>query len=332
MTIEYPDYYETFRCIGGACPDTCCAGWEVDIDDETADYYLQAGGPFGERLRRHMKQEDGWYFPLTKEKRCPFLNCGNLCDIYTELGEESLCRVCTEYPRYFAGAGDYRQVDMSLSCMELGRIFFTTPGRIHYYLLENDDGGEDISREDRERLEEIIGLRCDWISLLQEEEAPLRKKLGRIFREVGIPLQGGTDEELLRVMASQEVLDHRWEETLESIREHLPLLQAWLPGEDGDGGPGQERDGLRKRYERWFTRLAVYFLFRYAIDAFADGGMEPELLLLSRSLRMIHLMCADRARRQGGRFTTEDMIDIAHIYSRQTEHSLENVEIVKQLR
>ena len=51
MTIEYPDYYEKFRCIGGACPDTCCAGWEVDIDEETAEYYLQQEGEFGERLR-----------------------------------------------------------------------------------------------------------------------------------------------------------------------------------------------------------------------------------------------------------------------------------------
>ena len=46
---------------------------------------------------------------------------------------------------------------------------------------------------------------------------------------------------------------------------------------------------------------------------------------------MIHLMCAARAVRQQGTFTMEDMIDIAHIYSRQTEHSLENVELVKNL-
>ena len=82
--------------------------------------------------------------------------------------------------------------------------------------------------------------------------------------------------------------------------------------------------------ERWFTRLAVYFLFRYAIDAFADGGMKPEILLLRRSLRMIRLMCAARALRQRT-FSLDDMIDIAHIYSRQTEHSLENVKLVKSV-
>ena len=104
----------------------------------------------------------------------------------------------------------------------------------------------------------------------------------------------------------------------------LEKLEEWRP--ERDLPEEQAAD-----YERYFTKLAVYFLFRYAIDAYADGGMLPELVMLRRSLRMIHLMCAARAVRQQGTFTMEDMIDIAHIYSRQTEHSLENVELVKNL-
>ena len=40
MIIEYPDYYEKFKCVGGDCKDTCCAGWEIDIDEETFYYYM----------------------------------------------------------------------------------------------------------------------------------------------------------------------------------------------------------------------------------------------------------------------------------------------------
>ena len=29
MEYVYPDYYRQFTCIGGECPDTCCAGWEI---------------------------------------------------------------------------------------------------------------------------------------------------------------------------------------------------------------------------------------------------------------------------------------------------------------
>ena len=35
MIVRYPDYYEKFACIAGACEDTCCAGWEIDLDEET---------------------------------------------------------------------------------------------------------------------------------------------------------------------------------------------------------------------------------------------------------------------------------------------------------
>ena len=30
------DIYRDFECIAGACPNTCCAGWRIDIDAETS--------------------------------------------------------------------------------------------------------------------------------------------------------------------------------------------------------------------------------------------------------------------------------------------------------
>ena len=34
-----PDYYNKFTCIADKCPDNCCRGWEIDIDEDTLDYY-----------------------------------------------------------------------------------------------------------------------------------------------------------------------------------------------------------------------------------------------------------------------------------------------------
>lgn len=39
MTYDYPSYYGDFHCIGGSCKDSCCIGWEVDIDEDTYEYY-----------------------------------------------------------------------------------------------------------------------------------------------------------------------------------------------------------------------------------------------------------------------------------------------------
>lgn len=55
MVLVYPSYYDDFRCIADRCEDTCCAGWEIDIDDETYDKYLSVGGDFGARLIESIK-------------------------------------------------------------------------------------------------------------------------------------------------------------------------------------------------------------------------------------------------------------------------------------
>ena len=31
MQYIIPHYYKKFACIGGDCPDTCCAGWQIMI-------------------------------------------------------------------------------------------------------------------------------------------------------------------------------------------------------------------------------------------------------------------------------------------------------------
>ena len=35
MQYTFPNYYKEFSCIAGACPDTCCAGWQIVIDEKT---------------------------------------------------------------------------------------------------------------------------------------------------------------------------------------------------------------------------------------------------------------------------------------------------------
>ena len=48
MLYTIPDYYHEFSCIAGACPDTCCAGWQIVIDSASMnlDYEHEVQGPF----------------------------------------------------------------------------------------------------------------------------------------------------------------------------------------------------------------------------------------------------------------------------------------------
>ena len=90
-----PDFYGRFRCKAGACQHTCCRGWDIDIDDVTADYYQQLEGPLGEAIRQHIAEgPDGWHFCLTAEGNCPFLRPDGLCQLIRQAGDDILCDIC----------------------------------------------------------------------------------------------------------------------------------------------------------------------------------------------------------------------------------------------
>ena len=326
MIFEYPDLVRSFTCIADRCPDTCCRGWEVDIDSETEQYYRSVPGPLGERLWHALSvsEEDGsTYFPLTEERACPFLSKTGLCDIITELGEAAISRVCTEYPRYFVQIGGYEQMDMSLSCMEYGRIFFAS-GPMHLIRTEREVAGDDMDEKDAEYLRSILQFRNEAVSVMQDGDGTWRERLAAVGQALtGRKTQGWLpelteDAELLRRVRSLELLDDRWN----GIMDEVEACSRRLSEEKGFG--------TKEQTERWFTKLAVYFLFRYMIDSYFDGGGDGVIRFTSRSLRYIWLMCMARAERLGRMLTDDDLIDIAHLYSRQVEHSEENVAVMKE--
>ena len=124
MIYRTPEYCLDFRCIAGDCRDSCCKGWEIDIDSETAEKYAAISGEFGERLRRSIKNNS---FILTEDERCPFLNREGLCDIYINLGRESLCHICSEHPRYFEWFGSVKEGGTGLCCEASAKLILSRP-------------------------------------------------------------------------------------------------------------------------------------------------------------------------------------------------------------
>ena len=39
MLYTIPDYYKEFKCTADKCEDTCCAGWQIVIDDKALNKY-----------------------------------------------------------------------------------------------------------------------------------------------------------------------------------------------------------------------------------------------------------------------------------------------------
>lgn len=119
-TMRYvkPEYYDDFVCAASRCPQTCCAGWQIVIDEESMARYeaviRQNRDNFSGRLEASIDWQEGVFFQ--KNKRCAFLNETNLCDLYARLGAKALCNTCRDYPRHIEEFEGLRELSLSLSC------------------------------------------------------------------------------------------------------------------------------------------------------------------------------------------------------------------------
>ena len=164
MKYHKPAFFDQFKCIGSACTDTCCAGWEIEVDETTAERYLTEKGAFGDRLRREIGSEPGEYFFKLKNNRCPFLNKENLCDIFINLGEDRLCDICREHPRFYNWFGDYTEVGLGLCCEEAERLLFSDSKPLTFIEEETQDEDDELSEEMWHDVEDV----CPTISEEQD--------------------------------------------------------------------------------------------------------------------------------------------------------------------
>ena len=139
MKIKVPDYFVKFRCIADQCKDSCCIGWEIDIDDITKAKYQALNTEIGREIVEKTKHG---CFPLDAIGRCAFLDENGLCRIISAHGDGYLCDICREHPRYY-GVGKYGiEGGLGLGCEEAADIILSldklpklieTEREVHYF-------------------------------------------------------------------------------------------------------------------------------------------------------------------------------------------------------
>ena len=99
MKIFAPGYYKKFKCIAEACRHSCCIGWEIDVD---ADAVLRYRALCDRNILESIDfSAEAPHFELRADGRCPHLDGRGLCRIICEHGEEYLCDICREHPRFY---------------------------------------------------------------------------------------------------------------------------------------------------------------------------------------------------------------------------------------
>ena len=188
MKVLKPFYYDDFKCISNNCIDSCCIGWQINIDENTYKKYKKVKGVFGKELnnsinRVRVKNNRLDYGKMKlKDKRCSMLNEDNLCNVYINLGESYLCNTCKVYPRDINKYGEIYERNLNMSCPEVARYFVKSVANFYFNMEEEvlSDLDKDyiMNKIYDEKLYNLLwGSRSLAIEIIQFKEIEIWKRI-----------------------------------------------------------------------------------------------------------------------------------------------------------
>ena len=198
MKLFAPLYYKNFNCIADKCEHSCCIGWEIDVDENTLEKYKRLKNSYGKVILDSIATDDVPHFKLGEGDRCPHLNEHGLCKIILSAGEDYLCNICREHPRFY-NYTNIAEVGIGMSCPEAARVILSSPDyATTVHIGEVDAIADDVAFDGRAQREKIY-------EILRRSDLSYRERLDAIYREYAIPhLDNQLQSEKL---ASLEYLD-----------------------------------------------------------------------------------------------------------------------------
>ena len=319
MRDIYPGFYKTFKCIANRCEDSCCKDWDIDIDSETEKFYQTVSGDLGDKIRRKLVTDEYNERVFKAEGgRCPFWNRDMLCDIFIGIGEEHLSDTCAGFPRVAVEYGGFCEHILSFACPEAARLMLKAGTDAYAPFDAFDDRDDDCGDDGTLRF--LLKARARSAAFLANEEEPFAYRLA----------------DCLEFNAQvQSVLDGREPEPLE------------LDGADADGcgfvfdmhlgfeimseewrtalrEASSRADSLRvsEDFERDFTKFALYYLYRYYLEAIRSGDVLYSMQRIACAYLVTGKLDADFAEKG----YPYPRLRVLQRYSKEVEHSFLNTE------
>ena len=305
MQTAYPNYYPLFRCIADHCRHSCCIGWEIDIDDEALARWSALPADGLARLRSQISYEGTPHFILTPDERCPFLSTQGLCELILDHGEDILCQICTDHPRFRSFFPNRTEIGLGLCCEEAARLILSQTEETR--LLVSGEALPDTETD------AFLALRDALLDMAQDRTMPVAAREAALLQRVGADLPDLSPAALADYFLRLERMDESWTAALQRLRLHnaVPNAEAFA----------LHMCGRETEYEK----LLVYFLFRHLPTALDDGDMRGKVAFAVLSVRTLRALgCVHFA--ETGSFSPDDHAGLARLYSAEVEYSQENLD------
>ncbi len=363
MKYRMPDYYKDFKCIADSCPDTCCSGWDIVIDDKSMRKYEA----FEDGLKAYVMDGINEKEQVFKRcgARCTFLDENNLCNLYKKAGKESLCKTCSRYPRHFEEYGELVEAALSMSCPVVAKMIIDTNAKDRFLIRESDKKSPHANEVDKKLLGCLLKLRktafdivgdrsysmADRIKnlmylggniqpVLYEYERLGIKKHFRLYSErvldkleeagkdiskalksVDCVSVGRIKKDFFEVLSGLEKINDNWEEQVNHV---VNILYVDL-SDDEYLKLSKEFSVYMHDRQYEYEHILNYFLYTYFLGGVYDYNVHGMIKMSVVSTIVIREMGMAVWLENEKEFSIDDQIKVAYTYSRQIEHSDNNL-------
>lgn len=368
MIYTRPDYFNEFKCIADKCKDTCCAGWQIVIDEESLEKYKKIKGDYIWKVMSCVDWENDC-FRQDNEKRCAFLNADNLCELYKNAGQDSLCKTCRDYPRHTEEFEGVREVTLSASCPEVARILMERMTPVSFVTEEHPEEEETEYFGDFDPfLYSIIeDARNAMLEILQNRSLPIKE---RVVLVLGMAHDMQRRINHRELFACEQVIEkYKTTKSQNYVREYLskknmaeeekitkemfPLMyKLELLRDEWDVLLHKSQDMLfftlkedfsilKADFDLWkkenpdieihLEQVLVYFLYTYFPGSVYDGQIFAKVQMAVYCTWMVELLWMARWLMNGKSLSVDEMTELLYLFSREIEHSDENLDTLDKM-
>lgn len=356
MKRVYVNYYNSFQCIADRCPKTCCAGWQIEIDEASLQRYRDQG-----IVTVDYEEE---CFLQDMDKNCANLDERGLCKLILEHGEDILCQTCRMFPRHVEEFEGVREYSLSISCPEVARMVLESVDPVGFTTYEDGDVDEE-SYDPQEQVvaEHLHVLRAAMIPYAKERQWTFAQRAVRIL-ELAQMYQEELDQmvldgEDLATLDVEELIQEAWEmderdeegralalnpklhETIYAVMkeweytgnefEQLVLEAEEILANQEEATLLEAEQTLRQQlqaagihFDVVLEQILVYFLYAYFCGACYDEYYYGQAQLAVAACLHIQDFCIAKIIKQG-QIAMSDVIRYTYLYARELEHSIPNV-------
>lgn len=294
MEIFAPLYYKNFKCIASGCKHSCCVGWQIEVDRVTCEKYLTLKGDYAQKIRESLTKKNPRRFKMTKNKRCPHFDEKGLCKIILNYGEDFLCEICREHPRFYNRTARGLEVGVGISCPTACELVLTSDGYDNFTKVGEVDSVEDLPTLD------CLAFLTEIFKITADRSTPLSNRFDKIEKLYGVSLGEQSDERWRKIINALEYLHEDRKVLFLNFSTHSEISNA---------------------FEKQIERAFAYFIYRHLPTAQNKDEFRKTLgFCLFCTGLLISLINFTNAK------TLDEIIDLAVTVSEEIEYSLDNKE------